>query len=82
MAQGIPLISAKIGREGILSDSIIEANTTEEFINAIKFIYTNLDYAFNLSKAGQAYISNNYSQKMLCNQRIEYYENIFSNSSL
>lgn len=68
MAMGVPVISTSIGAEGIESRSgmdILLADSTEETINAIDLLTTDLDARKRLANAGRALASNHYDWEMI-----------------
>jgi glycosyltransferase involved in cell wall biosynthesis len=66
MAQGLPVISATVGCEGIeVKDKVdlIIADTPEEFAEAINLLVNDLNYSLNLVTNAQKVVKEKYSQQ-------------------
>jgi len=82
MAQGVPIISASIGCEGIAvkdNQSIIIANTSIEFSDSIKLLLNNPKLCYKLATEAQIVAESIYSQKAVTNLRNELFEQILLN---
>ena len=72
MAQGIPVIASEIGCEGIEATNntdFIIAKNSEDFINSVNYLLSNLDTAFEIAQNGQKFIRSYYSQQVLGERR-------------
>jgi glycosyltransferase involved in cell wall biosynthesis len=79
MAQGLPVVSASIGAEGIPAENnkeIVIVDDADKFANAIIELFSNKNKALALAKGGQQFVQNNYSQKVLGEKRREIYQEI------
>ncbi len=79
MAQGVPVISASIGCEGIRvkdEEGILVANTAAEFAHAIKKILNNTSFTLRLVHAAQDMTKKWYSQQYATSLRMECFDEI------
>lgn len=82
MANGIPIVTTKIGAEGIEginTDSILIGNTSIEIANHICKILTNLNYGEVLSKNEREIIKKYYSWEVVISKLENIYYNIVNN---
>jgi glycosyltransferase involved in cell wall biosynthesis len=83
MAQGIPVVSAPIGCEGIqVTDKVdlLIANTPNEFAEAINTIAKNPELAFTLVSNAQRVVMEKYSQKNAVELRQKYFIQLTNNN--
>ena len=76
MSKGIPCISTTVGAEGIeckIKKDILIANSSEEFIKALKFI-DKIDNRIEISNNAKKLIDKKYSLKVLTNELIKIIE--------
>ncbi len=79
MAMGKVVISTSIGAEGIEctnNKNIIIANTPEEFINSIKFVFQDEALNNSLSKNAREFVSANYDNSKICKELVQFYKSI------
>lgn len=84
MANGIPVITTKVGIEGIEnfnSASIFCVNSTEKFIEQICFIFTNPDIASSMSHRAYQAISETYSWEKVLNRLDDIFIRIVKSSN-
>lgn len=74
MKNQIPVITTDIGAEGITSNSLIVANTEEEFANKILKLYTNNEELEKISNDYYYYIKEHFSEKFM-DKLIKYINN-------
>jgi len=83
MAQGVPVVSASIGCEGIgVTDKtdLLIANTPEEFVEAIHSIVINPEMTYLMVNNAQRLIRKKYSQQVAGDLRLHYLNEIISKS--
>lgn len=83
MAQGVPVVSASIGCEGIgVTDKtdLLIADNPEEFVEAIHLIVTNPEMTYSMVNNAQTLIRRNYSQQVAGDLRLHYLNEIISKS--
>jgi glycosyltransferase involved in cell wall biosynthesis len=81
MAQGVPVVSATKGIEGIpitAGKEAIIADTREEFVDAVVRLKNDLDFAYEMSKNAQNQILKIYSQTAVAKRRKQIFEQILS----
>jgi len=79
MAQGLPVISASIGCEGILVEdqkSILIADTATEFANGIEKLLLDKDFRYKIALNAQIIAKKYYSQKSASDLRDKLYKEI------
>lgn len=84
MANGIPVITTKIGIEGIEiseSASILYADSTEKFVEQICFILANPDIASSMSQRAYKAISETYSWEKVLNRLNDIFIGIVKSSN-
>jgi polysaccharide biosynthesis protein PslH len=81
MANGIPVITTKIGIEGIEtfdSTSVLYADSTKRFVEQICLIFDNIDIASSLSQKAYQNISEIYSWEKVLNQLNKIFNKVIS----
>jgi glycosyltransferase involved in cell wall biosynthesis len=84
MAQGVPVISAPVGCEGIeVKDKVdlLIAGTSEEFAVAVHLLIDDMDYTFNMVTRAQKIIKEKYSQQAAGELRIRCLEEVLNNGN-
>ena len=83
MAQGVPVISASIGCEGILvkdKESILVANSPLEFAQSVELLLNDHELRYKLAIAAQKVAKDIYSQSAAGGLRSELYQSIVSSN--
>ena len=81
MAQGVPVISAQVGCEGILVEpdkDILVANTPKEFTDKVIFLCKDDVFRKRMTKNAQDVIKKYYSQRIIADSRIKCFRDIIS----
>jgi glycosyltransferase involved in cell wall biosynthesis len=79
MAQGIPVVSATVGCEGIgavNNENILIADTPEAFANSINRIQMDKDLALHIINNAQQMVKQKYSQEAVSELRNKYFEEL------
>jgi len=81
MAQGVPIVSASVGCEGIIAkhgSELMVADSPEDFAKAINKICLDENFAYQLAINAQKIAYDHYSQKVVGESRLDYYREILT----
>lgn len=79
LAKGVPVISTRLGAEGILTDELFLADNKIEFIYSLNYLLSlNIESLSILLNNARQFVEFNYSQSKVVNQRLNIYKQLLN----